>query len=267
MDSENPLILPDIKSKLKVIETACHKMLLSEVSYRVPFEIGRDVEIRAMSELPRKKGIGSAQGQARLLHDLANIELQAMEMSFRTLVDFPEAPVEFREQLVELVLDEARHLRLCTGQIENLGWRWGDWPVHTGLWRCLSSEDTLLDRLFIVHRYLEGSGLDAGEKILRRLSEVGQRATTEVIKTIADEEVGHVQFGSRWYRKTCDKLRLDPSKDFQGRARSLYARLPRRLEPMNSGLRKKAGFSQQELGVLKSLQADQLAEKNKESVS
>lgn len=262
MDFENPLVISDISRKLRVIETACHQVLSGKGGFDVPEVIGRDVEVREISELPAKSGLGSGNGQARMLHDLASIELQAMEMSFRTLVDFPDAPKQFRDQLADIVLDEARHLRLCLDQIRNLGCEWGDWPVHTGLWRCLSNEDSLLDRLFIVHRFLEGSGLDAGDKILRRLKQVGYKGTVHVVKVIAEEEVGHVQFGSRWYKEVCKIQKRDASLDFLSRSESLFRRLPRRLEPMNQELRKSAGFSAEELSILKSVQDRQLKEKN-----
>ena len=262
MDIENPLVISDISQKLRVIETACHQVLSGIHGFKVPNVIGRDLEVRNISELPPKSGLGSEKGQARMLHDLASIELQAMEMSFRSLVDYPEAPKEFREQLAEIVLDEARHLQLCLDQIRGLGFEWGDWPVHTGLWRCLSGEDSLLDRLFIVHRFLEGSGLDAGDKILRRLNQVGHKGTVQVVKVIAEEEIGHVQFGSRWYREICKIQKRDAGKDFLSRSEVLYRRLPRRLEPMNPELRTRAGFSGEEFSALRSIQDRQLKEKN-----
>ena len=123
-------------------------------------------------QLPAKKGLSFKEGQARLLHDLASIELQAMELCLRSLYEYPDAPVAFREQLATIALGEGNHLQLCLNGIETLGFAWGDWPVHVALWHSTANSDSLLDRILIVHRYLEGSGLDAGDTLLRRLSGV-----------------------------------------------------------------------------------------------
>lgn len=188
-----------------------------------PREPARDVPLLVPGLLPPKKGLSYREGQARLLHDLASIELQAMELGLRSLHEFPQAPVGFREELVQVVRSEARHLTLCLDGLEALGFRWGDWPVHNMLWASVAAEDSLLDRILIVHRYLEGSGLDAGDTLLRRLDSVLECPLHKIVQIIVDEEIGHVEFGSRWYREICRVEKIDASEDF-----------PRRLEGFRS---------------------------------
>src|SRR5690242_4267451 len=91
-----------IETKLSLVEKACHEALLSSAPTRILSLPGRDALVLDIHELPPKPGLSQLAGQARLLHDLASIELQAMELALRTLVEFPEAPVEFRGQLAEL---------------------------------------------------------------------------------------------------------------------------------------------------------------------
>ena len=222
-------------------------------SMEIPENPGRDVELRAIKDLPPKKGLSFQDGQGRLLHDLASIELQAMELGFRTLAEFPGAPVEFREELLRITLEEAKHLELCLHALDDLKQPWGSYPTHIGLWQSVSSTDSLLDRILIVHRYLEGSGLDASDHLRMRLSGVTAARIHKVVDVIATDEVQHVEFGSRWYRNICRLEKIDAEKDFRPRLMSLIHRIPRRLEKINVPLRERVGFSAEEIDALAAL--------------
>lgn len=221
-----------------------------------PVDPARDVQVLLPRLHPDKKGLSFREGQARLLHDLGSIELQAMELGLRTLHEFPQAPHGFREELAKLVISESEHLTLCLDGIEKLGFKWGDWPVHNLLWHAVGSEDTLLDRILIVHRYLEGSGLDAGDTLLRRLDAVLESPLHSITKTIFTEEVGHVEFGSRWYREICRLDGRDPQEDFPERMNSVRARLPKRTERISRETRLRAGFTENELEFLEKWRAE-----------
>lgn len=252
------LMAPSVHKKLANIEAGIHQALMGSGEL-IPLSPARDVEVLAIHKHPPKKGLSHKEGQARLLHDLASIELQAMELAYRSLIEFPDADVTFRNELADLTLSEAQHLRLCLEGIDKLGFKWGDWPVHLGLWECVSASDSLLDRLLIVHRYLEGSGLDAGETILNRLKGVEDLHVRNAVKVIVDEEVGHVLFGSRWYKEFCVRDKKDPDHDFVERLQRLKGILPRRLERIVSPIRKRAGFSDVEIKSLEILREEQLS--------
>lgn len=239
----------DVRKKIEGVHFSCDEALSGRAP-EIPETPARDVGVRPVNQHPEKKGLSYREGQARLLHDLANIELQALELCYRSLCEFPEAPMGFREELMAVTKSEAQHLELCLDGIEKLGFAWGDWPVHTVLWSAVSAEDSLLDRILIVHRYLEGSGLDAGDTLLRRLSSVAEGTLHHVVKTIVSEEVGHVEFGSRWYREICRSEKLDPQTDFPERFLGLRARLPRRIEKLSRPLRLQAGFTLSEMEFL-----------------
>jgi len=222
---------------------------LAVTSPQKEFALGRDVRVVSPAELPRKTGLSTALGQARLLHDLASIELQAMELAVRGLYEFPEAPQEFRDQLSELAFSEGRHLELCLKGLGELGIEWGHWDVHIALWNAVNMDDSLLDRILIVHRYLEGAGLDAGESILRRLQGVGDKSVRRIVQTIMGEEIAHVRFGSDWYRKVAAQFKIDPEEDFRSRIGRIFQETPRR-EKLAHELRYQAGFSDFELREL-----------------
>lgn len=225
--------------------------------WEVPEYPARDVEVVHPKLHPPKKGFSTPEGQARMLHDLASIELQAMELGLRTLVEYPQAPQGFREELVALTISEAQHLSMCLEGIETLGYKWGDWPVHLSLWRAVSASDPILDRITIVHRYLEGSGLDAGDTLIRRLEGTAGKATIQkIVKQINYEEIGHVEFGSRWYREICHQQNINHEQDFVVRMNSLRQILPKRVEPVNRDLRLKAGFTEEEIKYFENLRLD-----------
>lgn len=118
-------------------------------------------------------------------------------------------------------------------------------------------EDSLLDRILIVHRYLEGSGLDAGDTLIRRLEGTSAKGNIQtIVKQINFEEIGHVDFGSQWYRRICEMEKIDPNTDFAKRMDDLRVRLPKRIEPLNKVLRLKAGFTEQEIEYYESLRLD-----------
>lgn len=224
-------------------------------SWTVPLVPARDIQVLAPQFHPPKKGLSSPEGLARLLHDLASIELQAMELGLRTLAEFPQAQEKFRNELCEVTRSEGQHLKLCVEGLRTLGFEWGAWPVHCALWLATSEEDALLDRLLIVHRYLEGSGLDAGDQILRRLKGARSPEVKNILEVITRDEVGHVHFGSHWYRYFCQEEGLDPEIDFPRRMKKLKSVLPRRIEKLSYDLRKQAGFTDFELKICEEIRA------------
>lgn len=238
---------PNVWEKIKNIQKSCDH-LLEGGSLAVPRYPGRDIEVLDSKSHPPKLGFSKLEGQARMLHDLASIELQAMELGLRTLAEFPGAPQGFREELMAVTVSEGTHLRLCLEGIHDLGFKWGDWPVHCALWDAVSSEDSLLDRILIVHRYLEGSGLDAGSYLIQRLDGVDDgKLTRKIVGQINFEEIGHVDFGSQWYRKICKLEGIAAAEDFPRRMESLRRILPKRMEKINRDLRRKAGFTEEEI--------------------
>ncbi len=243
-----------VTEKIECIEEDL-SLLAHSAGFPVPDLPARDILVLHPQNHPEKKGLSKVEGQARLLHDLASIELQAMELGLRTLNEFPKAPLEFLKELREVTRGESKHLKLCLEGLSELGFNWGDWPVHCSLWAATAKNDSLLDRILIVHRYLEGSGLDAGEQILKRLKSIQAPRVQQILELITEEEVGHVEFGSRWYKTICRLEGLDPEKDFPERMWKIRKTVPRRIEKLSYDLRRRAGFSENELKVCEDLRA------------
>ena len=243
----------NVYKKIEVLRANADWALGAGQKIMAPYLPARDIPVLEFKAHPPKKGFSTPEGQARMLHDLASIELQAMELGLRTLAEFPEAPEQFKEELWRITVSESEHLEMCLTEIDALGYAWGDWPVNCGLWTAVSPDDSIVDRVLIVHRYLEGSGLDAGDTLLRRLAGVDAVAVQKAVKIINTEEIGHVLFGSEWYVKLCRSEGLDPERDFEQRMNKLRAVLPKRISPIHHELRRKAGFTADEIRYLEEL--------------
>ncbi len=253
MDSKKELCyvlgISQISEKIKAAPQDLQKALRGELI--LPPQLGRDVVCVRPQDLPPRQGLSKKEGQARLLHDLAHIELQAMELGLRTLIEYPEAPARFRSELVELTLAECGHLKLCLEELEALGFRWGIWPVHLTLWQSVRSGESFLDRLFIVHRYLEGAGLDAGSALLKKLNGVCNPGLKRVVQTIVNEEIGHVEFGNRWYHDLVKEATEESqAREVTNRYEKLKTQLPPKTVEWNLALRLESGFKQEELKAL-----------------
>lgn len=242
---------PDIGKKIQLFVSECHKLLLERPKNLAPARPARAQNtFEVHPEMLNKPGLQSPKGQAWLLHDLANIELQAAELFLRTLHEYPDAPNEFRHELAELCLEEVEHLKLCLNGVDSLGFKWGDFPIHYNLWEACAPEDTLIDRIFIVHMYLEASGLDAGEHLLRRLNFAPDSLTCKAVRKIAEDELRHVQFGTKWYAQLLKASGQDPDFDFQHRLTTLKSRLPLRGAKPHVELRRQAGFSEAQIQAI-----------------
>jgi uncharacterized ferritin-like protein (DUF455 family) len=272
-----PLVFgePDPRLKISNLERAMHFARAGR-GETPPEEVARSTQIVGIRELPTRGGLSTVAGLSRVLHDLANIEMQAIELGLRTLIEFPTAPMEFITELEEITREEATHLELCLGGLEELGTPWGVWPVHIQLWKSTSATDRLLDRILIVHRYQEGGGLEAGGNLLRKLTGVGSlepgvRNAADIVRRcvqkIFDDELSHVQFGSRWYARIFqgaeDQLAPTSEGDFILRLKYLMGKMPVRRERMDRELRSQAGFTKAEVDALSAVQASPDPENSK----
>jgi uncharacterized ferritin-like protein (DUF455 family) len=242
----------NIYKKLEGIDAAISFALGMTERILINQNLGRDVQVLKVCDLPSKPKLSTPEGQARLIHDLANIELQAMELALRSLYEFIDAPETFRFELAQLAKAESEHLIRCLESLTSLGYKWGDWPIHSALWQTVSPTDSLLERVFIVHRYLEASGLDAGESILIRLSGVSDKRIQKTVQHIVQEEVSHVEFGTRWFRIFCQEQGLNADEEFERQFKKMALLSPRK-ERLSENLRRRAGFNESEMRFLKSI--------------
>jgi uncharacterized ferritin-like protein (DUF455 family) len=201
--------------------------------------------------VPRRKMTTPA-GRAAMIHALAHIEFNAINLALDAVCRFRDLPRDFRGDWLKVAAEEALHFRLLRGHLRTLGHDYGDFPAHNGLWEmALKTAHDPLVRMALVPRVLEARGLDATPAIVEKLRAAGDARAVEILAIIERDEVGHVAIGSRWYRHLCEQRGLDPLATFQQLLREYDA--PPLKPPFNLAGRRAGGFSEDELGWLEGL--------------
>ena len=198
-------------------------------------------------EVPRRR-LGSLEGRAALIHAIAHIEFNAINLALDAAYRFRQMPEEFTKDWLSVAIDEARHFRMLNDRLSSLGYRYGDFPAHDGLWTMArQTADSCLTRMALVPRVLEARGLDVTPGMIDRLKSAGDGETVEILKVILEEEVRHVAIGTRWFRYCCEKASLEPVPTFFDLLRTYFGK-PR--GPFNIDARLLAGFTSEELSAL-----------------
>lgn len=203
------------------------------------------------SKLPRR-GLGSVEGRVALIHAVAHIEFNAINLGLDAALRFPGMPDAFYRDWLSVAFDEARHFRLLTARMTALGAAYGDLPAHNGLWDMAekTAHDVLV-RMALVPRVLEARGLDVTPGMIEKLRAVGDEDTVQCLEVILREEVRHVAIGSRWFRTCCEARALAPEPTFRTLLREYFGGALR--GPFNHPARREAGFSGSELEALEAM--------------
>ncbi len=191
-------------------------------------------------------------GRAALIHAVAHIEFNAMNLALDAVYRFRGLPTEYYGDWLSVAEDEARHFQMLTGRLAAMGYAYGDFPAHNGLWEmAVETAHDHMVRMALVPRVLEARGLDVTPGMLERLRGVGDAETVAILEVILREEIGHVAIGSRWFKYACAQRGLEPESTFRDLLRQ-YLR-GRVIGPFNEEARLQAGFSREELAALERL--------------
>ena len=193
-------------------------------------------------DVPRRRP-GSPQGRIALLHAIAHIELNAVDLHWDMVARFHncDMPLGFYDDWVKAADDESKHFNLVCDCLEQLGSHYGALPAHAGMWR--AAEDTIddiLGRLAVVPMVLEARGLDVTPGMIEIFTKAGDLQAVAALQTIYAEEVGHVAYGSKWFNFLCGREGLDPQPVFLGLVRR-YFHSPLK-PPFNEEKRAQAGL-------------------------
>jgi len=188
-------------------------------------------------------------GRAALLHAIAHIEFNAINLALDALWRFPGLPEDYYRDWQRVAAEEALHFTLLREHLRSLGADYGDFDAHDGLWTMAQrTAHDVVARLALVPRTLEARGLDATPPLQAKFAKAGDTRAVEILEVILRDEVGHVAIGNRWYRHVCARAGLDPV--------ALYPQLveryaaPRLRPPFNEPARRAAGFSAEEIAWL-----------------
>jgi len=221
------------------------RVALLAAAATVPLRPGRPARpvLVPPRDLPKRKIGAATGGRAALLHALAHIELNAIDLAWDIVARFggPELPRAFADDWVTVAADEAEHFALLCGRLGALGLAYGDLPAHDGLWQAAErTAHDLLARLAVVPMVLEARGLDVTPAMIERLEDAGDRDSAEALRRIYRDEIGHVAAGVRWFRRECARRGLDEAAAW----RDLVGRHCRGAlkPPFNAPARERAGM-------------------------
>jgi uncharacterized ferritin-like protein (DUF455 family) len=172
----------------------------------------------APRDMPKRRAGGTQATRIALLHALAHIELNAIDLAWDIIARFTgEAlPRGFYDDWVVVAAEEAKHHGLLAARLADLGAAYGDLPAHDGLWGAAqATAHDVLARLAVVPLVLEARGLDVTPDMIARLERLGDRESAAVLRVIYADEIGHVAAGSRWFGWLCDRRGLAPAETYQ----------------------------------------------------
>jgi uncharacterized ferritin-like protein (DUF455 family) len=223
-------------------------------------EVDTNAELQASATIPGRparpelvpprlvgrRSMVTVEGRAMLIHALAHIEFNAVNLALDALWRFPGMPAGYYTDWLRVAKEEAYHYSMLAAHLKSLGHEYGDFPAHDSLWEMVEkTREDILARMALVPRTLEARGLDAIPPLRAKIAQAGDMAAAAILDIILRDEIGHVEIGNRWYGYLCEQRGLEP--------RSTYDELAARYEapllkgPFNIGARRMAGFSEEEL--------------------
>ena len=181
-----------------------------------------------------------------LIHALAHIEFNAINLALDALWRFPDLPAAYYTDWLKVAEDESLHFSLVAAHLVTLGYAYGDFTAHGSLWEMVAkTTGDALARMALVPRVLEARGLDANPPMRAKIAQAGDLQAAAILDIILRDEIGHVAIGNRWYRWLCDRDGLEPIAHYRMLTRLHHAPAPR--PPLNLAARRAAGFTEEEL--------------------
>ena len=193
--------------------------------------------------MPKRRAGSSPAGRIALLHAIAPIELNAIDLAWDIIARFAGAdlPRQFYDDWVGVAAEEAEHYALLAERLTAFGAAYGDLPAHDGLWQAAeATAHDLLARLAVVPLVLEARGLDVTPAMIARLDRVGDGQSAAVLRRIYADEIGHVAIGMRWFEFICAQRALPPAETYQSLVRRYFKGTLK--PPFNEGGRSAAGL-------------------------
>ncbi len=197
----------------------------------------------------KRRGISTQQGRNILMHAIAHIEFNAINLALDAAYRFREQPEAYYKDWLSVADDEARHFSMIRKYLNDHGCEYGDLPAHNGLWdMAVKTQDDIVARMALVPRVLEARGLDVTPGMIQRLERVGDQTAVDILKVIYEDEIGHVDIGSRWFFHHCRIRGLEPRTTFlELIEKHMHGEL---RGPFNVSARLMAGFDQMEMREL-----------------
>ena len=199
--------------------------------------------------LVSKRSMRTIEGRAALIHALAHIEFNAINLALDAIWRFTDMPEKYYRDWLKVAAEEAYHFSLLNAHLHNLGFEYGSFTGHNSLWEMVDkTKDCVLARMALVPRTMEARGLDASPSLRNKFVQVGDVAVADILTIILRDEIGHVAIGNIWFNWLCAQRNLEPIATFEKLCQQYSA--PKLRPPFNLEARRQAGFSEAELALL-----------------
>ena len=196
-----------------------------------------------------RRSMATLEGRAMLIHSLAHIEFNAVNLALDALWRFDGMPERYYTDWLRVAKEEAEHYTMLAAHLRTLGHAYGDFSAHDSLWEMVErTREDIVARMALVPRTLEARGLDAIPPLRAKIAQAGDLAAAAILDIILRDEIGHVEIGNRWYLHLCAQQGLDPGPTY-GVLAARY-RAPVLKGPFNVDARRRAGFTEAELAEL-----------------
>ena len=197
----------------------------------------------------KKRPMNTVEGRAALIHALAHIEFNAINLALDAVWRFADMPTQYYVDWLKVAAEEAYHFSLVNTHLKTFGYEYGSFSAHKSLWEMVErTQEDVLARMALVPRTMEARGLDASPPLRNKLAQAGDMAAAEIIDIILRDEIGHVAVGNTWYNWLCEQRQLQPIATFESLCQQYNA--PKLRPPFNMDARRQAGFSEEELNLL-----------------
>jgi len=193
-----------------------------------------------------RRSMATIEGRAMLVHALAHIEFNAVNLALDALWRFPNLPDAYYTDWLRVAKEEATHFDMLSKHLATLGHAYGDFAAHNSLWEMVEkTSGDVVARMALVPRTLEARGLDAIPPLRKKLAQAGDMAAAAILDILLVEEEGHVEIGNRWFFTLCAQQGLEPMATYD--ALTVRYKAPVLKGPFNIEARRRAGFSEAEL--------------------
>ncbi len=206
------------------------------------------LQLVAPRELKRR-GIQSQQGRNILMHSIAHIEFNAINLALDAAYRFKNQPTDYYRDWISIAADETRHFSMIHDYLKQHDCEYGDYPAHNGLWQmAVDTQHDIVARMALVPRVLEARGLDVTPAIIEKLERVNDHLAVAILTVIYQDEIAHVDAGSRWFFYQCKQKKFEPRSTFMNMVEQyLHGEL---RGPFNVSARLQAGFDEFEMAAI-----------------
>ena len=243
--------------KVKAVSNLQQQYLNQQIALQPQNQIALNQTIPGVPQKPelvsprevKRRAMNTEEGHAAMIHALAHIEFNAINLGLDAVWRFADMPEEYYADWLKVAAEEAYHFSLLDAHLNKLGSQYGDFNAHGSLWEMAEkTKDDVLARMALVPRTMEARGLDASPALRNKLAQIGDLEAAAILDIILRDEIGHVAIGNHWFNYLCEQGQLEPISTYANLAKQYEA--PTLRKPFNHPARLAAGFTEAELDWL-----------------